>query len=356
MKKLFGCERRELASDLTGAGWPAYRVDQITGWVYRQNVRDWDAMSNLPAQLRAYLAAAYTLSSGTADTVTTCQDGTLKALIRWGDRAATETVLIADGQRRTVCVSTQVGCAIGCVFCASGAGGLERSLDAGEMVEQVIWATDQLGPSQRLSNVVFMGMGEPLLNYEQTLKAAWIINADWALNIGARHITISTIGLPKQIRRLAGELLQLTLAVSLHAADDQLRRTLIPAAKNVTLAELFAAIDYYYQQTHREVTLEYVLLDGVNCSQADADKLARWAQRSRCNVNLINYNPVAGSAFTAVPAATAKAFLQRLEQRGVNAHLRRSRGADIDAACGQLRARQVGPGNNRTDAGEQISE
>jgi 23S rRNA (adenine2503-C2)-methyltransferase len=182
-----------------------------------------------------------------------------------------------------------------------------------------------------------MGMGEPLANYDNTLKAVRIINADWALGIGARHITISTIGLPKQIRRLAREELQITLALSLHAGDDELRRKLIPWAKKFSLEEIFAAIDYYYQQTHREVTLEYVLLEDVNCSITDADKLAQWARRSRCNVNLINFNPVTQTGFQPASDTTIREFRQRLQDRGVNVHLRQSRGANIDAACGQLR-------------------
>jgi len=184
-----------------------------------------------------------------------------------------------------------------------------------------------------------MGMGEPLANYENTLKAVRIINADWGLGVGARHITISTIGLPKQIKKLAHESLQVTLAVSLHAGDDQLRCRLIPWANTTSLAEIFSAIDYYFEKTHREVTLEYVLLKGVNCSSADADKLIQWVKRSRCNVNLINYNPVAETGYQPALPETARAFMERLRRRGVNVHLRQSRGADIDAACGQLRRR-----------------
>ena len=209
---------------------PSYRADQVVQWLYQHGAREWDQMTNLGADLRGRLAGDYAVRTGQLERILCCDDGTVKLLLRWGDGAASETVLMSEGQRRTVCVSSQVGCPVGCAFCASGLTGLERSLEAGEIVEQVLWAREQLGRGERISNVVVMGMGEPLANYDATLKAVSIINADWGLGIGARHITISTIGLAKQIRRLAREPLQVTLAVSLHAADDELRERLVPWA------------------------------------------------------------------------------------------------------------------------------
>jgi len=337
MNSILQTTNEELVKFLEDHSYPSYRADQILSWVYKHRVTDWQQMTNLPLELQQFLSEHYSLRQGHLEKKQSGADGTIKILLRWPDDAKTETVLIADDPRRTVCLSTQVGCPVGCAFCASGLTGLERSLAAAEIVEQLLWMQQDLKPNERISNVVIMGMGEPLANYENTLRAIRIINADWAFGIGARHITLSTIGLPKQIRRLAHEDLQITLAVSLHAGDDELRQKLIPWAKQFHLDQIFDAIDYYFQHTRREVTLEYVLLEGVNTSPADADNLANWANRSRCNVNLINYNPVTETQFTPATVETAVRFLQHLKTRGVNACLRPGRGGDIDAACGQLR-------------------
>ena len=342
MKNMLGYDREELRGELQANSVAGFRGDQILQWVYGRGVRDWEEMTNLGGELRKQLAGDYALRGAELADKLNCADGTIKLLLRWADGAASETVLMSDGQRRTVCVSSQVGCAVGCAFCASGLTGLERSLGAGEIVEQVMWAREELAEGERISNVVVMGMGEPLANYDATVKAVRILNADWALAIGARHITISTIGLVKQIRRLAREGLQVTLAVSLHAADDELRGSLIPWATTTPLTELFAAIDYYYEQTHREVTLEYVLLEGVNCSPADAERLAHWAKRSRCNVNLIAYNNVPETRFVAPSESRCKDFAERLKKLNVNVHLRKSCGGEIEAACGQLRRQARG--------------
>ena len=341
MRSILNITRDELKTFLTDHSLPAYRADQILSWVYKHRVTDWPQMSNLPAELQQFLSGHFSLRCARLAKKQSAADGAIKILLRWPDDARTETVLIPDDPRRTVCLSTQVGCPVGCAFCASGLTGLERSLNAAEIVEQLLWIQQDLKLNERISHVVIMGMGEPLANYENTLQAVRIINAGWAFGIGARHITLSTIGLPKQIRRLAHEDLQITLAVSLHAGDDELRRKLIPWAQQFPLEQIFAAIDYYFQQTHREVTLEYVLLQGVNTSTADADNLANWAHHSRCNVNLINYNPVIETGFTPASRETTQIFIQRLKIRGVNAHLRQSRGADIDAACGQLRKTNI---------------
>ncbi|MBN1765865.1 MAG: 23S rRNA (adenine(2503)-C(2))-methyltransferase RlmN [Sedimentisphaerales bacterium] len=341
MKHIIGIDPEELAEWLAQKSCPSYRTDQILAWIYKQNCTDYTSMTNLPADLKDRLSREFTLRAGRLDKLSQSPDGTIKLLLRWPDDALTETVLIFSKTRRTVCISTQVGCPVQCAFCASGLDGLQRSLESGEIVEQVLHAQDQLDKDERITNVVIMGMGEPLANYDNTLKAVKIINADWALGIGARHITISTIGLPDQIRRLAHESLQITLAVSLHAANDELRANLIPWAGKIKLKNIFSAIDYYYQQTHREVTLEYVLLDGVNCLPAHADQLAHWVHKTRCNVNLINYNPVTETPFQPASPETIQSFMARLTTRGVNTHLRRSHGPDINAACGQLRKQHL---------------
>lgn len=341
MESILGYSPEELAAWVKSHSYPAYRVKQIQEWVYRHPVDTWERAGNLPRGLREDLSRDFHLRQGVLQEVIECDDQTKKLLLRWQDGALTETVYIPETERRTVCISTQVGCPVRCAFCASGLTGLERSLEAGEIVEQLFRVQEQMEPGQRISHVVIMGMGEPLANYENTLRAIRILNAEWGLGIGARHITVSTVGLPSAIRKLAQEPIQITLAVSLHAATDALREQLIPWAAKFKLKELFAAIDYYYQQTHREVTLEYILLAGVNSSLRDADELARRAKGCRCNVNLINYNKVAQTGFQPAAPEVVQAFMQRLADQGVNVHLRKSRGRSIDAACGQLRRRKM---------------
>jgi len=330
---------QELKQWLTDHNHSAYRADQIFQWLYQQRVKRWKEMANLPAPLQQELAQAFFLYRAELQNTSQSKDGTCKLLLRWPDGQTTETVMIPDKKRVTVCVSSQVGCPVRCAFCASGLDGLERSLHSGEIVEQLLWVARRLDPDQRISNVVFMGMGEPLANYDHVIRAVKIINAPWALGIGARHITISSVGLPERIRKLAHEPLQFTLAISLHSGDEAVRQSLIPWVKRTTTDELFEAINYFYQQTHREVTLEYIILDGINNLIDDAEKLTHWAKQSRCNVNLIHYNEVSDLPFKRASAQSTQQFKQWLVSRGINAHIRPSRGRDIDAACGQLRRR-----------------
>jgi len=375
---VLGEELEALRQWLVSAGHQRYRADQIVEWAYGRDADSFDALSNLSRPLRAWLAerADIVRSRVTAESAST--DGTRKLLLTWPDGNAVETVWIPEGGRNTVCVSSQVGCPVGCGFCASGLDGLKRDLTAGEIVEQA-WRVRRLvraagaenagapptapeaarvlrsstsqpvvragsvengGAPPRLTNVVFMGMGEPLANYDAVLRAIRILNAPWGLNIGARKITLSTVGLPKQIRRLADEGLQLNLALSLHAPDEALRHELIPWSK-APLTELLDACAYYFDRTGREITLEYVLLDGVNMAPRDAAKLAAIVRRLRCNVNLLRYNPVPGLAYQRPGAEAARVFREELRDRGVNAHVRASRGPDIEAACGQLRRRTL---------------
>lgn len=343
---LLSLDRNQLRTWLADHNAPAFRADQVLNWLYVKKVRNFPAMANLPRDLLALLEQSFYPRAAQVAQISRSADDTAKLLLRWPDAASTETVLIPDSPRNTVCVSSQVGCPVACAFCASGRDGLQRSLEPGEIVEQVLAAADLLPRDERLTHVVVMGLGEPLLNYENTLLALRTLNADWGLGIAARHLTLSTIGLPDAIRRLADEPLQITLAVSIHAPEDRLRTRLIPWAKRYPLADLVAALNHYYRKTHREVTLEYVLLQGVNDTLAHADQLAALARRSRCNVNLINYNPVPEADFLPVAPAQARAFLDQLRRRGANAHLRKSRGRDIDAACGQLR-RQPRPSDSR---------
>ncbi|HVZ92902.1 MAG TPA: 23S rRNA (adenine(2503)-C(2))-methyltransferase RlmN [Phycisphaerales bacterium] len=242
-----------------------------------------------------------------------------------------------DSDRRTACISSQVGCPVGCAFCASGLGGLEGNLSAGRIVEQV-WRLQQLPNVGRISNIVFMGMGEPLANFSAVVKAIRTITAPWGMGIGARKITLSTVGLPKAIEKLAAELdLPITLALSLHAPTDELRRQLIPWAQYSTIAELLAACQKWFEKTKREITLEYTLLGGINDSAQQAEQLAALAKTLRANINLIRYNEVKGLPFKRPNDDDVRRFQDILRARDINAHIRASRGRDIAAACGQLR-------------------
>lgn len=340
-----------LAAWLAERGEPAFRAGQIERWIYDRQVEAPGAMTDLPVGLRADLEGRFVLRTGTEVERSTAPEGTFKLLLRWPDGASTESVMIpADDRgrlRRTVCVSTQVGCDVGCRFCASGLGGARRNLTVGEVMEQALRVAAELDRrGERLSHVVFMGMGEPLASYAVTVEAVRRINR--LLGIGRRRITVSTVGLPKQIRRLADEDLQATLALSLHAPTPELRRRLIPWAEAIDLEAVLDACRYYFQRTGREVTLEYCLLAGVNDEPVQADRLAAIARDLRAHVNLMMYNPVRELPFARPTHDAALRFLQRLREAGANAHLRHSRGLATDAACGQLRRRHetgvAGPG------------
>ncbi len=318
---------------------PSYRAGQIMRWVYERGAASYDEMSDLPQPLRARLTAELPFYQSAVGRRSESRDGTVKLLLTWWDGATSECVLIPGGERRTACLSTQVGCPVGCVFCASGLDGLQRQLSAGQIVEQAMCVRRLCTDSARLSNVVFMGLGEPLANYDATLKAVRTINASWGLSIAARKITVSTVGLPANMRKLAEERMQITLAVSLHAPNDELRRRIIPWAQRVDIESLIDAANYYFRCTGREVTLEYILLGGLNDTPQHAAELALVSKRMRANVNLIGYNPVDGLTFRQPTKQAAKRFLDALRAQGVNAHLRPGRGADIAAACGQLRRR-----------------
>ena len=330
---------------------PRYRVAQLLQWVYAGGATSYDEMSNLPKALRERLGAECPLYESQIAQHQESSDGTVKLLLRWVDGATSECVLIPDGDRRTACISTQVGCPVGCVFCASGLGGLQRQLSAGQIVEQAMRVRHLCEPSARLSNVVFMGLGEPLANYAATVQAVRTINAEWGMGIGARKITVSTVGLPGPMRRLADEQLQITLALSLHAPTDDLRKQIIPWAEGITIDALVAAAQYYFDRTGREITLEYILLGGLNDAAVHAAELAAVARRMRSNVNLIAYNAVAGLPYERPSGAAVAEFLLVLRDRGVNTHVRRSRGLDIDAACGQLRRREASSGSEALSSG-----
>jgi len=338
VKSLFDLTPEELGDSLVKRGAPRYRAKQILSWVYGRGAESFDAIDIIPKALRVALQEELLIYRSRIRTEQRSHDGTLKLLLQWPDGATSECVMIPDGRRRTACISSQVGCPVGCVFCASGLDGLTRQLCTGEIVEQAMRIRGACGES-RLSNVVFMGLGEPLANYDAVIGALRTITSADGLAIGSRKITISTVGLPNQMRRLADERLQVTLALSLHAPTDELREEIIPWAKRVTIEDLVDACRYYFDRTGREVTIEYILLGKLNDHPAHARQLARVSKRMRCNVNLIRYNPVDGLPYRQPSDESAAMFAQTLRSEGVNVHERRSRGQDIDAACGQLRRR-----------------
>jgi 23S rRNA (adenine2503-C2)-methyltransferase len=335
MKHLLDMSEQDLAAELTRIGQSGYRAGQVLQWVWAKGATDFAAMTNLPAALREELAPQIAVLSGRLVDQRAARDGVIKLLIEWPDGQRVETVLIPADKRITACLSTQAGCAIGCAFCASGIGGLGRNLTAGEMVEQVFQL--QAAGGKKVTHVVFMGTGEPLANYDATLAAVRALIDPARGGLSGRHMTISTIGLPAAMRRLATEGIPLTLAISLHAPDDVLRRRLIPAAKSVPIADILAAARDYFDRTGRELTVEYLLLRGVNDTPEHANRLAALVRPLRCNVNLIRYNPVAGLPFERSEESRTRDFRDRLQAAGVNVQIRASRGGEIQAACGQLR-------------------
>ena len=334
--------REELSQRLRDLGEPAYRAEQILQWVYEKQAESFEKMSNLPAALRQKLAAAFEFNAVHALKTRNATDTTEKFLFQLRDHSLIETVVIpatpgltSSSDRHTVCVSTQVGCAYGCKFCASGLEGVKRHLTAAEIVDQVLQVQKLSG--EKVNNIVVMGMGEPLANYDNLMRALRIINAPWGLGIGARKITVSTVGLVPRIKQLADDPMQLRLAVSLHGATDEVREKIMPVNKKYPLKELLAACDYYVNTKKRMLTFEYILIDGVNDSLEQAHKLGAIAKRLRAKVNLIPYNPVEGLPWKRPDRDRCKMFQHTLQSHGVTSTLRIEKGTDINAACGQLR-------------------
>lgn len=342
----------ELAERLAEWGEPRFRAEQIWGWVYGALVDRAEGMTNLPAGLRARLAAEAIVDPLRALAEERSRDGrTLKVLFGLGDGATIESVLMGYDRRQTACISVQAGCAMGCTFCATGQGGLQRDLTAGEIVAQVLHLARAVrsrgaagrparGAGEELTNVVFMGMGEPLANYAATWKAVELLTDARGLGMGARRITLSTVGLVPGIVRLAGERLPVNLAVSLHAPDDELRSRLVPANRRYPLGELLEAVRGYTAATHRRVSFEYALIEGVNDSPEQARRLAGLLRGMLCHVNLIPLNPTPGAAMQPSPRERVEAFRVELAEAGVPVTVRMRRGIEIRAGCGQLRERQ----------------
>ncbi|MDR7483832.1 MAG: 23S rRNA (adenine(2503)-C(2))-methyltransferase RlmN [Armatimonadota bacterium] len=336
MTELVGLTLDELETTAAGLGEPRYRGRQLARWIYQHRAGTFEEMTDLPRAFRDRLARLATLTRlRVLRRVDSSHDLTTKFLLGLADGATIETVLMRyeDG-RRTVCVSTQVGCGMGCTFCATGLAGLVRNLTAGEVVDQVLAVSEETG--ERPTHVVFMGMGEPLANYAATLRAVRLLNAPVGPRIAMRRMTISTVGLVPQIRRLAQERLQLTLAISLHAPDDALRAQLVPVTRRWPIADLLDAARAYARLTGRRVTFEYVLMAGVNDRDEHARALGGLLAGWGAHVNVIPWNPVYGLQYRRPPADAVRRFVSLLRERGVPATVRIDRGVDIDAACGQL--------------------
>ena len=318
-------------------GAPRYRGRQLAQWIYLKGVADPEAMSDLPRAFRAALAGQAAVELPEVERRTPSQDGSQKLVLRYPDGARVQAVLMPDGDRLTLCVSTQVGCGFGCAFCFTGTMGLERNLSAGEIVAQVLVARAGLAPGERITHIVYMGMGEPLANYAATVKSLRLLTDPHAFGFSPRRVTVSTVGLVSGIERLARENLRVNLAVSLHATSNEIRDRIMPVNRGFAIEELLAACRRFPLPFRQRMTFEYVLLDGVNDAVEDARRLVRLLKGIRAKINLIPFNDWEGSGFARPPLPRILAFQAVLLEHGITATIRWSKGEDIGAACGQLR-------------------
>ncbi len=318
-----------------------FRAEQIFDWLYRKRVSSFEEMSNLSKKLRGLLEQHFTITTLKTLVRQTSSDGTIKFLFELQDGYSIETVLMRHNYGNSVCVTTQVGCRIGCTFCASTLGGLKRNLEAGEIVSQVVKVQQVLDETgERVSSVVIMGIGEPFDNFDSMLSFLKIINHEKGLNIGARHITVSTSGIVPKIYRFADENMQINFAISLHAPNSELRSRLMPINRAYPLEDLMKAVDYYIKKTGRRVSFEYGLFGGVNDKEEHAVELAQLIKGLKCHVNLIPVNYVPERNYVRTPREQIFLFEKTLRKFGINVTIRREQGHDIDAACGQLRAQE----------------
>ena len=332
--------REELLAWVVGSGHASYRADQIRKWIFSRRADTFESMRDLSADLRAKLSEEFHLFASTITRHQVSNDGTEKLLLQMLDGEYVECVLMRETNRKTVCISTQVGCGMGCVFCASGLQGVKRNLTTGEILDQILRLDRLLAAEERITNVVVMGMGEPLANLSNLTPALLTLNEKDGMGLGARRITVSTVGLPEKIDELAELDMQFNLAVSLHAPNDELRNQIVPVNKNIRLRRIMQAADNYFKKTGRRITYEYVLLAGVNDSEEHARELGDLLKSRNAHVNLIPMNDVAPLALTAPSEPQTSQFAATLKAAHVNVTVRKRKGADIDAACGQLRLDQ----------------
>ena len=334
---LLDCSPAELEALAESLGAPRYRGRQLARWIFTRGVTDLEAMTDLPRDFRTAVAAQASVELPEIERRTPSQDGSHKLVLRYADGARVQAVLMPDGDRLTLCVSTQVGCGFGCAFCYTGTMGLERNLSAGEIVAQVMVARQGLAPGARITHVVYMGMGEPLANYSATVKSLRLLTDPHAFGFSPRRITISTVGLVSGIERLARESLKVNLAISLHASSNEIRDRIMPVNRGFAIEELLAACRRFPLPFRQRMTFEYVLLDGVNDAVEDARRLVRLLKGIRGKINLIPFNDWEGSGFARPPLPRILAFQAVLLEHGLTATIRWSKGEDIGAACGQLR-------------------
>ena len=331
------CSPAELEALAESLGAPRYRGRQLARWIFTRGVTDLEAMTDLPRDFRTAVAAQASVELPEIERRTPSQDGSHKLVLRYADGARVQAVLMPDGDRLTLCVSTQVGCGFGCAFCYTGTMGLEHNLSAGEIVAQVMVARQGLAPGARITHVVYMGMGEPLANYSATVKSLRLLTDPHAFGFSPRRITISTVGLVSGIERLARESLKVNLAISLHATSNEIRDRIMPVNRGFAIEELLAACRRFPLPFRQRMTFEYVLLDGVNDAVEDARRLVRLLKGIRGKINLIPFNDWEGSGFARPPLPRILAFQAVLLEHGLTATIRWSKGEDIGAACGQLR-------------------
>ncbi|SFA74856.1 MULTISPECIES: 23S rRNA (adenine(2503)-C(2))-methyltransferase RlmN [unclassified Bacillus (in: firmicutes)] len=338
---IYSLELQDLKEWLTENGEKAFRAEQVFDWLYKKRVTSFEDMSNLSKSMRDKLDANFHLTTLKTAIQQTSADGTIKFLFELHDGYSIETVLMRHDYGNSVCVTTQVGCRIGCTFCASTLGGLKRHLEAGEIVAQVVRVQQALDETdERVSSVVIMGIGEPFDNYDNMMSFLKIINHDKGLNIGARHITVSTSGIIPKIYKFAEENLQINFAISLHAPNTELRSRLMPINKAYKLPDLMEAVQYYIAKTGRRVSFEYGLFGGVNDQVEHAEELSKLLKGIKCHVNLIPVNYVPERDYVRTPRDQIFAFEKTLKDNNINVTIRREQGSDIDAACGQLRAKE----------------
>ncbi|WP_435368046.1 23S rRNA (adenine(2503)-C(2))-methyltransferase RlmN [Neobacillus niacini] len=343
MKKtsIYSLQLHELKEWLTNNGEKPFRAEQIYDWLYKKRISSFEDMNNLSKSLRDKLSDNFQITTLKTVIKQSSSDGTIKFLFELHDGYSIETVLMRHDYGNSVCVTTQVGCRIGCTFCASTLGGLKRHLEAGEIVAQVVTVQQALDETdERVSSVVIMGIGEPFDNYDNMMAFLKIINHDKALMIGARHITVSTSGIVPKIYQFADENMQINFAISLHAPNTELRSRLMPINRAYKLDDLMKSVRYYIDKTGRRISFEYGLFGGVNDSVEHAEELADLLKGLKCHVNLIPVNYVPERDYVRTPKDKIFAFEKTLKNRGINVTIRREQGHDIDAACGQLRAKE----------------
>lgn len=347
LKNIRNATLAELEEYFTSIGDKKFRAKQVYEWLWKKHAQSFDDMTNLSKDLRAKLSEAFSLPALRVNATQVSEDGTIKSRFKTFDNHAVEGVLIPTDERKTACVSSQIGCSLSCKFCATGYMERKRNLTYDEIYDEValINAQSEKAYGKKLSNIVFMGMGEPLLNYNNVLKAIERISSEDGLGMSARRITVSTAGVAKMIRKLGDDQVRFKLALSLHAANDKKRNEIMPINETNTIKELIDALNYFYRQTKNEITLEYILFKNFNDSIKDADELVKiYRQVPADLVNIIEYNPIDNAKFAKPDEEVVEQFMRHLEANKVNSRLRRSRGKDIDAACGQLANKVVQAG------------